>query len=71
MTSDARIDRLEQRVDAVLQRLSNVEGQVQQMGERLTGVENRLNTLTIVVFGNIATTILTAVGIIAAVLITR
>ena len=68
MTSDARIDRL--------------EGVVQEMGNRLTSMENsiqglrsemnsRLNTLTVVVFGNVATTVLTAVGIIVAVLITR
>ena len=65
MTDQSRIDRM--------------EGVVEQIGERITSVENRLislestmnsrlNTLTIVVLGNVTATILAAIGVVVAVL---
>ena len=64
MTDQSRIDRM--------------EGVVEQIGERITSVENRLislestmnsrlNTLTIVVLGNVTATILAAIGVVVAV----
>ena len=65
MTDQSRIDRM--------------EGVVEQIGERITSVENRLislestmnsrlNTLTIVVLGNVTATILAAIEVVVAVL---
>ena len=75
MTSDARIDRLEGVVPEMGNRLASMENSIQglrsEMNSRFSEVNSRLNTLTVVVFGNVATTVLTAVGIIVAVLITR
>lgn len=61
MTQDSRIDRLE----AIVERL---ETQVQALrGE----TNSRLNVITQIAFGNVAVTILTAVGIVLAVIMTR
>jgi hypothetical protein len=59
MTSDPRIDRLEVAVDGLRSDVQNLRSEV----------NSRLNTLTIVVFGNVAVTILSAVGLVVAVLI--
>ena len=61
MTQDSRIDRLE----AVVERL---ETQVQTLRSEMN---SRLNVLTQIAFGNVAVTILTAVGIVVAVIMTR
>jgi hypothetical protein len=66
--TDSRIVRLEGRVDEIAQRLTSLEN---GMNARFNAVEARLNTITLIVFDNVATTIVTAVGIIAALLITR
>jgi hypothetical protein len=68
IATDSRIVRLEGRVDEIAQRLTSLEN---GMNARFNAVEARLNTITLIVFDNVATTIVTAVGIIAAVLITR
>jgi chromosome segregation ATPase len=75
-----RVDQMGQRVDQMGQRLAGLEGEVRQLSQRLTSLENttnsrfnsvdaRLNTLTIVVFGNVAATVLAAVGLVVAILI--
>jgi hypothetical protein len=68
IATDSRIVRLEGRVDEIAQRLTSLEN---GMNARFNAVEARLNTITLIVFGNVATTIVTAVGIIAELLITR
>jgi hypothetical protein len=68
------------RIDEMGQWLAGLEGEVRQINQRLTNLENttnsrfnsldgRLNTLTIVVFGNVVATVLAAVGLIVAILI--
>ncbi|HZA22963.1 MAG TPA: hypothetical protein VFA32_10235 [Dehalococcoidia bacterium] len=86
MTSDPRIDRLEGEVHQLNARFTNLENSVNarfsEVNSRLTSLENsinsrfsevnsRLNTLTMLMFISVGATILTAVGIIVAVLITR
>jgi hypothetical protein len=52
-------------------RFASVDARFNSVDARFNSLEGRINNLTLVVFGNVATTILTAVGIIVAVLITR
>ena len=61
MTQDPRIDRLEVAVE-------HLEAEVQTLR---TEMNSRLNVITQIAFGNVAVTILTAVGIVVAVIITR
>lgn len=61
MTQDSRIDRLE----AVVERL---ESEVRALRSE---TNSRFNVLTQIAFGNVAVTILTAVGIVVAVILTR
>ena len=68
MTQDPRIDRLEVAVE-------HLEAEVQtlrtEMNSRFGEMNSRLNVITQIAFGNVAVTILTAVGIVVAVIITR
>ncbi len=68
MTQDPRLDRLEVAVE-------HLETEVQtlrtDMNSRFSEMNSRMNVLTQIAFGNVAATILTAVGIVLAVLITR
>ena len=68
MTQDSRIDRLE----AVVERLeTEVHNLRSDMNSRFGEMNSRFNVLTQIAFGNVAVTILTAVGIVVAVIITR
>lgn len=75
MTSDPRIDRLEGEVHQLNVRLSEVNSRLTSLensvNARFSEVNSRLNTLTMLMFISVGATILTAVGIIATVLITR
>jgi chromosome segregation ATPase len=65
----SRIDQLETRID---NRFDQLETRVDSRIDRLeTRVDSKFTALYAIVFGNVAVTILTAVGIIAAVLISR
>ncbi len=68
MTQDPRIDRLEVAVE-------HLESEVQtlrtDMNSRFGEMNSRMNVLTQIAFGNVAATILTAVGIVLTVIITR
>ncbi len=68
MTQDPRLDRLEVAVE-------HLESEVQtlrtDMNSRFGEMNSRMNVLTQIAFGNVAATILTAVGIVLAVIITR
>ena len=61
MTQDPKLDRLEVIVE-------RIDTEVQTLRSEMN---SRMNVLTQIVFGNIAATILTAVGIVLAVIITR
>ncbi len=61
MTQDPRIDRLEVMVERIDTEVQTLRGEM----------NSRMNVLTQIAFGNVAVTILTAVGIVVAVIITR
>ena len=61
MTQDSRIDRLEVMVERIDTEVQTLRGEM----------NSRMNVLTQIAFGNVAVTILTAVGIVVAVIITR
>ena len=61
MTQDSRIDRLEVIVERIDIEVQTLRGEM----------NSRMNVLTQIAFGNVAVTILTAVGIVLAVIITR
>ena len=75
MTQESRMDRLEVRMDGLGNRLDHLTDDVQQLREDFRSlrseISSRFNTLYLIAFGNVATTILTAVGIVIAVLFTR
>jgi len=75
MTQDPRIDRLEvavEHLEAEVQTLrTDMNSRFGEMNSRFSEMNSRMNVLTQIAFGNVAATILTAVGIVAAVLITR
>jgi len=71
MVTENRMRSVEDRLLAIETKLDSHTERFNSIDARFNSVEARLNTLTIIVFGNVATTILTAVGIIAAVLFTR
>jgi hypothetical protein len=61
----------ENRMRSVEDRLLTIETKLDSHTERFNSIDARLNTLTLIVFGNVAATILGVVGIIATVLLTR
>ena len=61
MTQDPRLDRPEVAVEHLETEIQTLRGEM----------NSRMNVLTQIAFGNAAATILTAVGIVLAVLITR
>ncbi len=50
-----KIDRNAEKIDQNGRRLDRAEGGSSQMSERITSLDNRINTLTLVVFGTGAT----------------
>ena len=75
MTQDPRLDRLEvavEHLEAEVQTMrTDMNSRFSEMNSRFSEVNSRMNVLTQIAFGNVAATILTAVGIVLAVLITR
>ena len=75
MTQDPRIDRLEVAVehleDEVQTLRTDMNSRFSEMNSRFSEVNSRMNVLTQIAFGNVAATILTAGGIVLAVIITR
>ena len=75
MTQDPRIDRLEvavEHLEAEVQTLrTDMNSRFGEMNSRFSEMNSRMNILTQIAFGNVAATILTAVGIVVAVIITR
>ena len=75
MTQDPRIDRLEvavEHLEAEVQTLrTDMNSRFGEMNSRFSEMNSRMNVLTQIAFGNVAATILTAVGIVVAVMITR
>ncbi len=75
MTQDPRIDRLEvavEHLEAEVQTLrTDMNSRFGEMNSRFSEMNSRMNVLTQIAFGNVAATILTAVGIVLAVIITR
>jgi hypothetical protein len=71
MASENQVRSIEDRLLTIETRLTSYNDRFNTIDTRLNSLDARLNTLTLIVFGNVATTILTAVGIIAAVIITR
>ena len=63
--ADRKVDRNAEKIDQNGRRLDRAEGGSSQMSERITSLDNRVNTLTLVVFGTGAT----LVGLMVTVLI--
>ena len=68
MTQDPRIDGLEVAVEHLESEVPTLRT---DMNSRFGEMNSRMNVLTQIAFGNVAATILTAVGIVLAVIITR
>ena len=68
MTQDSRIDRLEVAVEHIETEVQNLRGDMNALRSEMN---SRLNVLTQIAFGNVAVTILTAVAIVVAVIVTR
>ena len=75
MTQDPRLDRLEVAVEHLETEIQTLHGDMNSlrgdMNALRSEMNSRMNVLTQIAFGNVAATILTAVGIVLAVLITR
>ena len=75
MTQDPRLDRLEVAVEHLETEIQTLRGDMNSlrtdMNARFSEVHSRMNVLTQIAFGNVAATILTAVGIVLVVIITR
>ena len=75
MTQDPRLDRLEVAVEHLEAEVQTMRTDINSLrgdiNARFGEMNSRMNVLTQVVFGNVAVTILTAVGIVVAVIITR
>ena len=69
VTDQSRIDRMEGVVEQIGERITSVENRLISLESTLEGsLNSRLNTLTIVVLGNVTATILAAIGVVVAVL---
>ena len=75
MTQDSRIDRLEVAVEHIETEVQNLRGDMNSLRGDMNALRaemnSRMNVLTQIAFGNVAVTILTAVGIVVAVILTR
>ena len=75
MTQDPRLDRLEVAVEHLETEIQTLRGDMNSlrgdMNSRFSEMNSRMNVLTQIAFGNVAATILTAVGIVLAVILTR
>jgi hypothetical protein len=75
VATDSRIDRLEVAVDGLKGEVQNLRTDMNarfaEVNSRFAEVNTRINTLTTLMFISVGTTILTAVSVIATMLVTR